>query len=235
VLAQPYELICDALEQLLAAAGLDVVSCCDRPADLDRCLRAYTPDVALVDADMAGGGDVADLIRAARRELGDGRLVMLVPGIDPALARATLALEVDGVVLKCARSADVIAAIRRVAAGDTVFPAGWLAAGRRLESSPLDELSPRQIEVLELIAQGLPNELVAERLFISRNTVKFHVAAIYQRLGISNRVQAAHALETLLGPTPMGGALLSGRAARDRPPGRAATTRGAVSAPVSRA
>jgi DNA-binding NarL/FixJ family response regulator len=55
-------------------------------------------------------------------------------------------------------------------------------------------LSERQREVLELMALGLPNELIAERLFISKNTVKFHVAAIYARLGVHNRVEAAHAL-----------------------------------------
>jgi DNA-binding NarL/FixJ family response regulator len=230
VLAQPHELICDALEQLLAAAGLHVVACCDRAADLERCLRAHAPDVALIDADMAADGDVAGLIRAAWRGLGDGRLVLLARDVDPALARATLELEVDGVVLKSARSADVIAALRQVAAGDAVFPARWLAAARRVDSSPLDQLSPRQVEVLELIAQGLPNELIAQRLFISRNTVKFHVAAIYQRLGVCNRVQAAHALEQLLSPAPTGGSLLSRRAARAHPARRAATTRGAVSA-----
>ena len=51
--------------------------------------------------------------------------------------------------------------------------------------------------MLERIAMGLPNELIAARLFISRNTVKFHVAAIYQRLGVRNRVQAAQALGIL--------------------------------------
>jgi DNA-binding NarL/FixJ family response regulator len=190
-------LICDALEQLLASAGLDVVGCCDCANDLERCLRAHRPDLALVDTDMAPGGDVAGLVRAALNGLGGGRLVLLARSLDPALARETIALAVDGVVLKCARSVDVVAALRHVAAGGEVYPAGWIAAARRHGTTPLDDLSPRQIEVLELIAQGLPNELIAERLFISRNTVKFHVAAIYQRLGVCNRVQAAHALDSL--------------------------------------
>jgi DNA-binding NarL/FixJ family response regulator len=76
-----------------------------------------------------------------------------------------------------------------------VFPAGWLAAAAsRSAEAPL---SARQLEVLELLAAGLPNAVIARRLFISPNTVKFHVAAIYQRLGVSNRVQAAQALERL--------------------------------------
>ena len=90
-----------------------------------------------------------------------------------------------------------MAALARIAAGDAVFPAGWLSAARRAGDAPEAALSPRQLEVLELLAEGLPNDVIAKRLFISRNTVKFHVAAIYQRLGVSNRVQAAHALDSL--------------------------------------
>jgi DNA-binding NarL/FixJ family response regulator len=141
---------------------------------------------------MAEDGDIAALIRAARRGLGDGRLVLLVPKVEPGLARDVLALEVDGVLLKSACCDSVVSALERIAAGDAIFPAGWLAAAHRAEQ-PCDGLSERQREVLELMGQGLSNAAIAERLFISQNTVKFHVAAIYQRLGVSNRVQATHA------------------------------------------
>jgi DNA-binding NarL/FixJ family response regulator len=197
VLAGPHELVLEALEHLLERSGLDVVGRCARPADLDRCLASYAPDVALVDADFADVGDVPALIEEVRRGLGSGLLVLLAPHLDPALARDSLALEVDGVLLKCASSSDVVAGLLRILAGDTVFPAGWLAAAHRAVEPGLDALSERQREVLELLAQGLPNELIAKRLFISRNTVKFHVAAIYERLGVHNRVQAAHALAGL--------------------------------------
>ena len=78
-----------------------------------------------------------------------------------------------------------------------MFPAGWLAAARRSDGSVRRALSERQVEVLELSGRGLPNATIAKRLFISQNTVKFHVAAIYQRLGVSNRVEAAQALAAL--------------------------------------
>jgi DNA-binding NarL/FixJ family response regulator len=194
VLAGPHELVLEALEHLLEQAGLDVVGRCARPADLSRCLMSYAPDVALIDAEFADDGeDVPALVEEVRYGLGDGRLVLLAPHVDPALARVSLALEVDGVLLKCASSCDVVAGLSRILAGDTVFPAGWLAAANRTHDGEAGLLSERQREVLELLAQGLPNELIAERLFISKNTVKFHVAAIYARLGVHNRVQAAHA------------------------------------------
>jgi two-component system response regulator DesR len=189
-------LVLDALERLLASTGADVVARCVCAADLERCLRAHAPDVALVDTDM-GNGSVRELAAAARRGIGEGKLVFLAPGIQPALASESLELAVDGVVLKCAPAVDVVGALERIAAGDAVFPAGWLSAARRDCAAAETVLSPRQLEVLELLAQGLPNDIIADRLFISRNTVKFHVAAIYQRLGVRNRVQAAHALDGL--------------------------------------
>jgi DNA-binding NarL/FixJ family response regulator len=196
LVAQPHELLLEGLQRLLEEAGLRVSDRCTCPAELERCLRSHAPEIALVDTDLAGGGDVRELVSTCRRSLPEARLVLLVPGIDPMLARETLELEVDGVVLKSASADDAVAALRRVVAGDAVYPAGWLAAAHRAEATT-GCLSGRQLEVLELIAQGLPNELIAERLYISPNTVKFHVAAIYQRLGVRNRVQAVHALADL--------------------------------------
>ena len=197
VIAQPHELICDALGRLLQAAGFEVAGRCACADELETCLGAFTPELALVDADLACDGDVRALLRSASRAIPEGRVVLLAAGVDSRLARQTLEVEVDGVVLKCASAHDVVAALRRVQAGDTVFPAGWLVAAHRAGDPLLDSLSARQAEVLALLAEGLPNDAIAGRLFISRNTVKFHVAAIYQRLGVCNRVQAVHALETL--------------------------------------
>jgi two-component system, NarL family, nitrate/nitrite response regulator NarL len=226
--------VLEALQRLLEAAGLDVVARCDSADDLEGCLRRHAPDVVLIDSQLAADGDVAGLIERARRGFDGGRLVLLVPELTPVLARDALALEIDGVLLHSASADSVVSALERVAAAEAVFPAGWLAAAHRAEA-PDDLLSARQLEVLELLARGLRNETIAERLFISKNTVKFHVAAIYQRLGVSNRVQAARALARLrpfgeVAPVPTGGSGLPARGGPDSAGGRFATTRGAVSA-----
>jgi DNA-binding NarL/FixJ family response regulator len=192
VLAQPHELLADALRGLLESAGVHVVASCTRAADLERLLRARAPDVALLDADLAA--DVDQLLQVARMAMPQGALVLLAQDIDPVLARRTFAADIDGVVLKSATSEEVVASLQRIVAGHAVFPSAWLSAAR---APAQDALSERQREVLELIAQGLPNESIAERLFISKNTVKFHVAAIYERLGVRNRVQAAQALAAM--------------------------------------
>jgi two-component system, NarL family, response regulator DesR len=195
VIAQSAGLVREALEALLGVSGFTVLARCTRADELAPCMRAHAPDIVLVDADLADG-EISELLTKASRGMPGGRVVLLAPQVDPWLALQTLEVAIDGVVLKCASASDVLGALRRIAAGDAVFPAGWLAAARRAAASG-HTLSPRQFEVLELLAQGMPNDLIAERLFISRNTVKFHVAAIYQRLGVSNRVQAAQALATL--------------------------------------
>jgi DNA-binding NarL/FixJ family response regulator len=195
VIAQPAGVVREALEALLDASGFKVLARCTRADELGPCMSAHAPDIALIDAELADG-DVSELLAQASCGLSDCRVVLLAPRVDPWLAQQTLDGAVDGVVLKCASAYDVLGALRRIAAGDAVFPAGWLAAARRAAAND-HTLSPRQLEVLELLAQGMPNEVIAQRLFISKNTVKFHVAAIYRRLGVSNRVQAAHALATL--------------------------------------
>ena len=123
------------------------------------------------------------------------RVVVVADAVDEALSVAARDGDLDGVVLASARGAELVAAVTQVGAGHAVFPAGWLRQVRQsAESSPLAQLSPRQREVLELLALGMDNDQIAARLYISRNTVKFHVRTIYRRLGVHNRVEAARVL-----------------------------------------
>jgi DNA-binding NarL/FixJ family response regulator len=103
--------------------------------------------------------------------------------------------DLDGVVLASDAGTELVAAVTQVVAGHSVFPAGWMRSARRVAAgSPLSQLSPRQREVLALLALGMDNDQIAGRLYISRNTVKFHVRTIYERLGVHNRVEAARVL-----------------------------------------
>jgi DNA-binding NarL/FixJ family response regulator len=76
-------------------------------------------------------------------------------------------------------------------AGRVVYPAGWQEHATRSDNDPLLALSARQREVLELVSQGCRNDEIAQRLYVSYNTVKFHMHEIYTRLGVRNRVEAA--------------------------------------------
>jgi DNA-binding NarL/FixJ family response regulator len=196
VVAHRHELLAEALGRLIADLGVLVVgSACD-PAALLGHLPHAKADVLLLDAgfDPATGPLVAlDRIRGATPD--DLRIVVLADSLDEVLSVAVRQGELDGVVLSTSTGVELVAAIAQVVAGHAVFPAGCL---RRMQASassnPLLQLSPRQRGVLQLLSLGMDNDAIAAQLFISRNTVKFHVRTIYERLGVHNRVEAARVL-----------------------------------------
>lgn len=195
VVAHRHELVAEALGRLLEHLGLEVAGAA---GDLDA-LVGHLPegsaDVLVLDAGFdATAGPIVALQRI--RELApETRVVVLAESLDGMLGVLVREGDLDGVVLASDAGADLVAAIAQVVAGHSVFPAGWMRSARRVAAgSPLSQLSPRQREVLALLALGMDNDTIATRLYISRNTVKFHVRTIYERLGVHNRVEAARVL-----------------------------------------
>ena len=188
VVAHRRELLAEALGRLLEHLGLVVAGAVSDADALLVQLHGDSADVVVLDA----GFDP----RPVRNRAPSARIMVLADGLDQRLAAAAREGEVDGIVLTRSAGAELASAITQVAAGHAVFPAGWLSRARRatVASDPVAGLSPRQREVLELLALGMDNDQIASRLFISRNTVKFHVRTIYERLGVHNRVAAARVL-----------------------------------------
>jgi DNA-binding NarL/FixJ family response regulator len=188
VVAHRRELLAEALGRLLEHLGLAVIGVAGDAEALLARLQGSSADVVVLD----GGFDP----RPIRNRAPSARILVLADGLDQRLAAAARAGEVDGIVLTRCAGSELASAIAQVAAGHAVFPAGWLSGARRaaVASDPVAGLSPRQREVLELLALGMDNDEIAARLFISRNTVKFHVRTIYERLGVHNRVAAARVL-----------------------------------------
>ena len=188
MVAHRRELLAEALGRLLEHLGLLVAGIASDADALLAALHSESADVVVLDA----GFDP----RPLRNRAPSARIVVLADGLDQRLAAAAREGEVDGIVMTRCAGAELASAITQVAAGHAVFPAGWLSRARRasVASDPVAGLSPRQREVLELLALGMDNDQIASRLFISRNTVKFHVRTIYERLGVHNRVAAARVL-----------------------------------------
>ena len=133
-----------------------------------------------------------DRIRAAAPGV---RVVVVADAVDEALSVAARDGDLDGVVLASARGAELAAAVTQVVAGHAVFPAGWLRQVRQsADVQPARAAQPAPARGAELLALGMDNDQIATRLYISRNTVKFHVRTIYRRLGVHNRVEAARVL-----------------------------------------
>ena len=195
MVAHRHELVAEALGRLLEDLGLSVTgAACDLDALLEG-LPGSVIDILVLDAafDPTAGPIIA--LQRIRDIAPDARVVALAESLDGMLGVLVREGDLEGVVLASATGAELVAAIKQVVAGHSVFPAGWMRSARRVAAgSPLSQLSPRQREVLALLAMGMDNDQIAARLYISRNTVKFHVRTIYERLGVHNRVEAARVL-----------------------------------------
>jgi DNA-binding NarL/FixJ family response regulator len=168
------------------------------------------PDVVLMDIRMPALDGIEATRRIVRARPGT-RVVMLTTfGLDGYVYDA-LRVGASGFMLKDAPPEEIVAAVRVVASGDALLAPAITRAvieefARRSPSEPparppqppaLEELTPREREVLELLARGLSNPEICERLVISEATAKTHVARILQKLGLRDRIQTViYAYET---------------------------------------
>ena len=157
---------------------------------------ALRPDVVLMDLDMPGMNGV----EATRRLLADDpsvRVVVLTSFSLDALMMPAVRAGVMGYLLKTSRPEEVIRAVQLAAGGSTVIDpavAGRLlreVAGEGRRPPSLEELTDREREVLRVLAHGLSNRQVAERLGVSEATVRTHVGSVLSKLGLDTRTQAA--------------------------------------------
>ncbi len=151
--------------------------------------RQHRPDVALLDIRMPGMSGV-EAAAAIRAEFPGARMIALTTyGGDEDVRRA-LAAGVQAYLTKDVLHDELLNAIRAVAAGQTYLPAAVAAVAAQ---TPRPDLSARELQVLELIVQGLANKQIAYALEIAEHTVKNHVKNILSKLGAQDRTQAATA------------------------------------------
>jgi DNA-binding NarL/FixJ family response regulator len=205
VVAEDDVLLREGIARLLGEAGFDVVAQAGDAGELVRKVLAHRPDVAIVDIQMPPGrGD--DGLRAAlevrRRRPGTGVLV-LSQYYDDRYALDLIGDTPEGVgYLLKERVGDVAAftdAVTRVAGGGSALDPEVVGRmlGRRSHRGPLSELSPREREVLALLAEGKSNHGIADDLAVTVAAVEKHVTSIFHKLGLETtstghrRVQAA--------------------------------------------
>jgi two-component system nitrate/nitrite response regulator NarL len=153
-----------------------------------------TPDGAPADVDVVVLSDAERILVSgdALASIGSRAVVAIADDVRPARALGRSPLRGWALVTRDAAPAELRAATAAAAQGFTVVPSALLgspARERELEASP-ESLTPREGEVLDLLAQGLTNRQIAERLGISEHTAKFHVASIAAKLGASSRTEA---------------------------------------------
>jgi DNA-binding NarL/FixJ family response regulator/class 3 adenylate cyclase len=190
VIADDSVLLREGIARLLEDAGIEVAGQSGTAEDLLRHVPLYKPDVAIVDIRMPPthsdeGLRAAQTIRERYPEVG---VLVLSQYAEPAYALELLSEDVEGVgYLLKDRVSDVdefVAAVRRVAQrGSALDPTVvQMLVGRRGEADPLEELTPREREVLELMAEGKSNQAIAERLVVTLRAVEKHVTSIFSKL-----------------------------------------------------
>jgi DNA-binding NarL/FixJ family response regulator len=202
VIADDQALVRTGFGMILAADGIEVTAEAADGAEAVAAVRRTRPDVVLMDIRMPN----MDGIEATRHILGDAglsetRVVILTTYDLDHYVYAALTAGASGFLLKDVTPEHLVAAVRLVRSGDALLAP---AITRRLIErfahreevpppgvhSDLSELTPRELEVLRLLATGLSNAELAERLFLSPTTVKTHVGRILSKLGLRDRVQA---------------------------------------------
>jgi DNA-binding NarL/FixJ family response regulator len=192
VIAEDQLLFRKGLSRLLEEAGFDVVAQAGDAIDLCRKVSAHRPDVAVVDIQMPPT-NTDDGLRAAmqiREEHPHTKVLVLSQYIEERYAVDLIGDCAEGVgYLLKDRVGDLDAfadAVRRVGEGGSVLDPEVVGQmlGRRRRSDPLDELSPREREVIELMAQGRSNSGIAEQLVITESAVEKHVTSIFDTLGL---------------------------------------------------
>ena len=197
VVGDDQPLILHGVAHVLREAGYDVVATAGDAVDLVRKARAHKPDVVVTDIQMPPDG-TDDGLRAAkviREELPDVGVLVLSQFLEARYALELVGDRADGVgyLLKhrLGDLATLTDAVRRVARGGSALDADVVQqmVGRRRVDDPLDTLTPKEREVLTLMAAGLSNHGIADELVVTVAAVERHVTAIFSKLGLQQTPQ----------------------------------------------
>jgi DNA-binding NarL/FixJ family response regulator len=204
VIVEDHPLMQSALEATLERAdGFTVVGTATSGLQAEPLVSRTFPDLVLLDLQLPGLDGLSCL--ALLRERHPETTVVVLSGVeDDEVVERALSGGAAAVVRKSIAPADLPVLLRQVLLGSVHFATPRIARAvvtRATRQSQLDEaraeacgetgLTARELEVLEMVARGLPNRTVAEQLFLSDQTVKRHLRKVYRKLGVANRTEAA--------------------------------------------
>jgi DNA-binding NarL/FixJ family response regulator len=192
VIAEDLALLRDGLIRLLEASGFEVLAAVDNGPSLLRALTTRDPDVAVVDVRLPPTftDEGLQAVIAARAKVPGLPVLVLSQYVEPLYARELLSDRNGGVgyLLKdrVANVGQFLDAVRRVAAGGTAMDPEVISQllTRHARDEPLSQLTPREREVLGLMAEGRSNAAIAGRLFITEKAVGKHTNSIFSKLGL---------------------------------------------------
>ncbi len=176
---------------LMVNADMDLVSEAESGEEAVQLCGLHHPDVVLMDLMMPGQGGIA-AIRQIHQHYPGIKVIALTSFREENLVQGALQAGAIGYLLKNVTASDLARAIRAAKAGKmTLSPeATEVLAQSVIRATPANDLTDREREVLCLMVKGLSNSEIAEKLFISLGTVKFHISNIFMKLGVESRVEA---------------------------------------------
>lgn len=196
-LLDDHEVVRRAIADLLDSVdGFEVVGEAGSAAEAMMRVRAARPDVAILDGRLPDGSGI-DVCREIRSAMPDTYCIILTSYDDNDAVLASVLAGASGYVLKEVGTADLIDAVSQVALGRSLIdPAVIAMVVERVRHGPpsqhrLAVLTEREREVLDLMAEGLTNRQIGDRLYLAEKTVKNYVSAILGKLGMERRTQAA--------------------------------------------
>ncbi len=196
-LLDDHELVRRGLRELLEPeADLEIVGEAASAAQALARVPALKPDVAVLDARLGDGSGI-DVCRELRSAIPDLAVIILTSFADEDALFAAIMAGASGYVLKDVHGDDLVNAIRSVAAGNSLLdPAVTRKVLERIRNgkpkdAALGSLGEQERRVLDLIGEGLTNRQIAEQMFLSEKTVKNYVSAVFSKLGLQRRTQAA--------------------------------------------
>ena len=195
-LLDDHEVVRRGLRDLLEAEeDLEVVGEAGTAEEALGRIPATRPDVAVLDVRLPDG-DGVEVCREIRSRHPDTACLMLTSYSDDEALFSAIMAGAAGYVLKQVRGVDLIDAVRRVSRGESLLdPAVTVRVLERLRSGPADDelstLTDQERRLLDLIAEGLTNRQIGERMFLAEKTVKNYVSNVLTKLGMSRRTEAA--------------------------------------------
>jgi len=199
IIIDDHALFRDGLKGLLEQRNIDVAGVAADGKEGIELAREIRPDIVLLDLRMPHMGGL-DVLPVLRKDLPETPVVMLTTSNDESDLIKALRTGAQGYLLKDMEPDELVGALRDIEKGKNVVASDLTDALARMvqgettpddDDGPFSELTPRETEILCLLAEGQSNKLIARNLGISDGTVKLHVKAILRKLNIHSRVEAA--------------------------------------------
>jgi DNA-binding NarL/FixJ family response regulator len=203
VLLDNHPLWLDAVEQVLTRIDIAVIGKSSDTESAMQLLDEHEPDLLVAEVEGNGNGSAAAWFAQVREQHPNTKLIVLSAQDDPKQIDSAFAAGAVAYVIKTAHPEDVCAAVRQAFEHSIFLPGSTSGDVRSLEARPsaADEddasvLTRRELEILQLVAEGHSNAQVGRMLWVTEQTVKFHLSNIYRKLDVSNRTEASRWAQT---------------------------------------